>query len=402
MKSKKWSNHLWVVLIVVATIVGVAGPALAQMSTAPVSHTQERLRRTEWRVMDVLAQLYGETDFSPAATYMVQNPGYSGNPNIAFIPLSLGNVYLNRYEWRNHIADLERSIASLEWVAENHRIWGERWLSAPVVSYLDLSILRLEGRSDLLDFQDRIARLRDLALQITQAEADKRLTDDFPYLPYNSSLTGDSKAEENAWEASLLAAAANFLPDHPHAPAWDEKARQLAYDAITRPSDPADGRGVKTATVTEDFALSNHGFFPNPTYTAAAILMLQQGALAYKLTGREVPPEFDHNVQELYEAYKGYIGADLLWTLPSDPSGDATLFPFAFDPDLEGKALARRAEARSLWIATAPVQTIEVGDPLWAAVLNSKTVMFYMVGSYLWHFPPGSTTSPGKGEQGER
>ena len=341
--------------------------------------------------MDVLAQLYGETDFSPVAASMVENPGYAGNPNIVFIPLSLGNVYLNRFEWRNHTADLQTSIGWFEWVVDNHRLWGQRWLSAPVVSYLDLSVLRLNSHAGSADSEGRIARLRRNALRITEEEADARLTEAYPYLPYDSSTTGDSKAEENAWEASLLAAAANFMPEHAHAGAWDLKARQLAFDAITRACDPPDSGGVKTATVTEDFALSNHDFFPNPTYAAATLLLLGQGALAYRLSGREVPSEFEHNARELYAAYKGYVDEDLGWTISSDPSGDATLFPFAFDPYLEARAVARRVQARSLWVATQPVETMEVGDSLWAAVLNSKTVLFYMVGSYLWHFPPAST-----------
>lgn len=62
--------------------------------------------------MDVLAQLYGETDFSPV---MVENPGYAGNPNIVFIPLSLGNVYLNRFEWRNHTAVFFYMVGSYLW-----------------------------------------------------------------------------------------------------------------------------------------------------------------------------------------------------------------------------------------------------------------------------------------------
>lgn len=73
--------------------------------------------------MDVLAQLYGKTDFSPVASYMTENPGDAGNPNIVFIPLSLGNVYLNRFESRNHISDLRTSIDWLEWVAANHWLW---------------------------------------------------------------------------------------------------------------------------------------------------------------------------------------------------------------------------------------------------------------------------------------
>src|SRR5262249_33754319 len=345
--------------------------------------------------------LYGETDFSCVEAYMIANPDYAGNPNIVFIPLSLANVYLNRYEWGNDTADLQASLDWLEWVAGNHGLWGQRWLSAPAVSYLDLTLKRLERHGEVRDFADRVARLSAQALRITEDEADARLTDAFPYLPYDSSSTGDSKAEENAWEAALLAAAANFLPEHDHAGAWERKARQLAYDAISRPSDAPDRDGIKTATVTEDFALSNHGFFPNPTYTAATLLLLEQGAVAYHVSGREVPPEFRHNTSELYETYRSYLDEELHWTIPSDPSGDATLFPFAFDPDLETKAIARLAQAGSLWVETSPVETMEIGSPLWAAVLNSKAVYFYIVGSYLWHFPPAIGNAPAESEKGE-
>jgi hypothetical protein len=40
---------------------------------------------------------------------------------------------------------------------------------------------------------------------------------------------------------------------------------------------------------------------------------------------------------------------------------------------------------------------MEVGDPLWTAVLNSKVVMFYLMGSYLWHFPPSCATVADRG-----
>ena len=72
--------------------------------------------------MDVLAQLYGETDFTPVAADMVEDPDYAGNPNIVVIPLSLANVCLSRYEWRNHIADLETSIEWFERVVGSY-LW---------------------------------------------------------------------------------------------------------------------------------------------------------------------------------------------------------------------------------------------------------------------------------------
>jgi hypothetical protein len=353
-----------------------------------VASPEETLRVMEWTIMDRLARAYGSTKWSAVAVFLGSNAGYEGNPNIVFIPLSLGNVFVNRYEWRNDTADFERALEWFEWVAQSHWVWGHRWLAAPVVSYLDISLVRLRAACAPEGFADRIEAAWRTALALTGEEADARLTDEYPYRPYDSSATGDSKAEENAWEAGLLAAAANFLPEHPHASVWEEKARQLAYDAITRSSDPPDPMGVKTSTVADDFTLSNHGFFPNPTYSAATIELLLQAALAYHLTGRDVPPEFGHNVSGLYEAYRSYVDEDLQWIVPSDPSGEAALFPFAFDPEFEERLVRRGSANGYLWQATEPVAVMEVGVPLYTAVLNSKAVMFHLMGSYLWHFPP--------------
>ena len=92
------------------------------------------LRGEEWAIMDRLAQTYGSTDWSPVFEFLASNSEYAGNPNIAFIPLSLGNVSLNRYEWRHDTADFEQALQWFEWVAQGHRLWGHRWLAAPVVS----------------------------------------------------------------------------------------------------------------------------------------------------------------------------------------------------------------------------------------------------------------------------
>jgi len=352
--------------------------------------------------MDRLALAYGSTDWSAVSEFLASNPEYGGNPNIVFIDVSLGNVYLNRYEWGNDIADFEQSLERLEWVADNHWLWGRRWLAAPLVSYLDISLLRLRGGCVPPGYSSRLETVWARALDITAEEADARLTPDLPYGPYDSARTGDSKAEENAWEASLLAAAANFLPEHPHAAAWEAKARQLAYDTITRPSDPPDSDYVKTSTVEEDFTLSNHGFFPNPTYAAATIELLLQGALTYRLSGRRIPSEFGHNIADLYQAYKSYVDADLQWIVPSDPGGEASLFPFAFDSDLEDREVRCEFDNGYLWLPAEPVAVMELGDPLWTAVLNSKVVMFYLMGSYLWHFPPGPGSPPCESQSGGR
>ena len=224
--------------------------------------------------MDSLVQTYGATDWSAVVAWMIANPGNATNPNIVVIPLSLGNVYLNRYEAEGKIADFESALYLFEWTSSNYWLWGQRWLTPAVAHYLDVSAARLRLQSGAEAYADRIRYVWELAMAITEQEADARLSADLPYRntpgvggqdPYDSSVTGDTKGEENAWEAAILAAAANFLPDHPHAVDWDRRARQLAYDAITVPSDPPDLAGIKTATVPEDFALANHGTSRAPT-----------------------------------------------------------------------------------------------------------------------------------------
>jgi len=375
-----------------AILIGLAfSQAMAQETPIPLDRN---LQWQEWRVMDVLAEDYGDTDWASVAAYMGANAEDAGNPNIIFIPLSLGNVYLNRYECANHTLDFDRALEYVEWAVETHASWGDRWLSPPVVAYLDLTVLRMRAEADRAGESERVAALWSTAMILTEEEADRQLSSDDPQRPYDSSRAGNSNAEEYAWQAALLAAAANDLPNHAHQVLWDAKARELAYDAITTSSDPADARGVKTVTVSEDFNLDNRGLFPNPTSAAATIVLLREGALAYRLSGRDVPAEFEHNVAQLYQSYKSGIDENLNWTRPSSPAGNAALFPLAIDPQIEREAVRKSLGSGSLWVSTGPIETLQVGDSLWSATLNGKTVFFYTVGSYLWHFPPGVTAEP--------
>ena len=58
------------------------------------------------------------------------------------------------------------------------------------------------------------------------------------------------------------------------------------------------------------------------------------------------------------------------------------------------REVGRELENGYLWLPAEPVSVMEVGGPLWTAVLNSKVVMFYLMGSYLWHFPPEASRGP--------
>jgi hypothetical protein len=359
---------------------------------------QEALRKAEWKVMDILVETYGATDWSQVTERLLANPDDAGNPNIFVIPIALGNGFLNRFEASKDPSDSDQALRYFESVTGQYPLWKERWLTPSVVHALVISVNRVQTHCDQYSALPPVQRRRALILwrkvkAILKEEADYRLTVELPYTPYDSCFTGDTKAEENAWEAALFAAAANFLPDDPQAATWDEKARQLAYDAITRPSDPPDKSGIKTCTVAEDLTLSNHGFSPNPYYTGATLFLLTQGALAYRLADRPIPEEFTHNFQELSEKYDSYLGDDLSWTLPADPEGDGTIFPLVFDSRLEKEAVFRKLSRGYLWKPTPPVAVMGTGTDLWEAVQNSKVVLYYLMGSYLWHFPSKSPCS---------
>jgi hypothetical protein len=374
----------------------IGRPTVVRANEASSILAVDEVAEASSKIMGVLLHAYESTDWSLVERLMAEHPDAAGNANIMVVPISLGNAYLSRFDERHDIADFERGLAWLEWVAGRHDWWGRRWLTPAVAQYLAISTLRFATTHGSEDFQSRIFSVWDRCLAILEQEADLRLGADLPYRnslgvggddPYDSSLTGDTKGEENAWEAVVLAAAANLLPLHPHAVDWDRKARQLAYDAITTPSDPPDAFGIKTTTVPEDFDLANHKRFPNPYYMAATIFLLCQGALSYRLAGQSVPPEFSHNVGPLFSRYLTYVDEDLNWTIESHPAGDASLFPFAFDPTFELEVIRKKSEIGHLWEATAPVAVLHDGDELWRAIQNGKVVLYHLMGSSLWHVP---------------
>jgi hypothetical protein len=300
---------------------------------------RQTMRESQIRVMNIFAQNYGGADFSLVTNDLESHPEDPANAAIMSIPLSLANVYLNRYEvgWKK--ADLERSLQIFEWVASRRDLWGGREESGSVVSYLDISVARLRVECDVGEFESRIEELWRTAMAITEAEAQALLeaisVPDHP-CRLESTLGACTlrilPVDSEQWQvsrASLLAAASSFLPEDPRSQAWGEGARRFAV-AQTDPSVSA-------------------------CEAAEADLVLAQGALSYHLAGGAVPSEF---------------GA------------------------VSGTAAARRTASNCPSFITyrtpGPVEVVEPGDSLATALADSRVVAFYLSERYLWQFPPGS------------
>jgi hypothetical protein len=316
-----------------------ASATLAISANGKPGQRRRAMRESQIRVMDIFAQNYGGADWSPVTSDLESHPADPANTAFMSIPLSLGNVYLNRYEVGWNKADLERSLGMFEWVASNRELWGGREGSGSVVSYLDISLTRLRAECDVGGFESRIEELWRTAMAITEAEAQALLQaigePDRPCRLESTLgactlriLPVDSE-QRQASRASLLAAASSFLPDDPRSPAWGESARRFAVAA------------------------------PDSSFSACeaaeADLVLAQGALSYRLAGGDIPSEFG--------AVSGTVAARR--TASSCPS-----------------FLAYRT--------TGPVEVVEPGDSLATALADSRVVAFYLLERFLWQFPPGS------------
>ena len=106
---------------------------------------------------------------------------------------------------------------------------------------------------------------------------------------------GDTKAEENGWEADVLAAALGLFPDDALAEKWFERMRLFAVNSYSHSSDALNGNAIdpdyNSTTVADlykgnnlyaDYTLQNHNLF-HTSYQNVVMQELGEAALALQL-----------------------------------------------------------------------------------------------------------------------
>ena len=216
---------------------------------------RQALRETQLRMMDEFARAYAGADWSAVTIALAEHPRAADNPRIMSIFLSLGNVFLNRYELGHAAADLDRALTYFETVAGGSALWGQRPLAGSVVVYLGVSVSRLDGECDVGAFGSRVEELHRKVTEVAADEADAIA----PAEEYTEEYL-ETTAEEDAARAALYATAATLLPDDPRAAEWERDAGVLAM------------------------RISRAG-----AASAEAMLTLAQAELVYEASGRDVP-----------------------------------------------------------------------------------------------------------------
>jgi hypothetical protein len=227
----------------------------------------------------------------------------------------------------------EKAIGLLRFILPTHgaggkpcsdgKQWHAQWQSALWANSA--------GRGCWLLWDKLPADLQWLAARMICDEADR-----FIDQPPPSQVNNDTKAEENAWNSTVISLAYCMFPHHPHSEQWRTTAIRWAISSFARQADlnstaVYDGRTVaewlhgQGANIHDDYTLENHNRV-HPDYMNTVNICLYQREL-YEWAGKPVPQALDFNTTQVYATLKslslpdgGYIypnGQD--WGLRRNP-----------------------------------------------------------------------------------
>lgn len=150
--------------------------------------------------------------------------------------------------------------------------------------------------------EDQRASLAD----VIQYEANRLISLDVPYW---NGRGGDTKAEENAWNATIFFTAVAMMPAHPNVNLWKSKCSELMVSSYSKESDLkneniVDGKRTKDwlngFNAFENGSVSNHNHAGHPSYTARIQVILESFCVQ-PLAGQLVPEAADFNLNSTYD-----------------------------------------------------------------------------------------------------
>ena len=120
------------------------------------------------------------------------------------------------------------------------------------------------------------------------------------YRSIPTGYAGDTKAEENGWEADVLAVTLGLFPNDVLAPQWFARLREFAINSYSQKDDATDNTVIdpdydnktvknlyKGQNLYDDYTLQNHNYF-HTSYQNVVIQELGEAALALKLFQQEL------------------------------------------------------------------------------------------------------------------
>jgi hypothetical protein len=121
---------------------------------------------------------------------------------------------------------------------------------------------------------------------------------------------GDTKGEEIAWAAKILALAECMYPENSNASAWREKLEYMLISATSTPEDIDSNEVIDGYVVSEildgsninsDGTVVNHGLY-HIDYMTTIIEEMAETVLVFSLAGKEIPKAASFNLDLIFDA----------------------------------------------------------------------------------------------------
>ena len=270
----------------------------------------------DWKNVDVLPILYLSREQAENGIRPIAHAIYCIGLSLYYDYYDEEIVGLPRKDAQAMCIKLIRSV--VEEHRSNHpdsqedRYWGDSWQSPLWAENIALSAWLLRDAIA----PETYAKVERMVLD----EADT-LTNDFEIPFYRNSageivFPGDTKGEEIAWMAKILALACFMFPDSEKKPDWNDKLERMLVSATALPEDVGSERIVDSrkvgemidgSNVNEDGTVVNHDLI-HIDYMATILEEMGDTIAVYRIAGEPVPEAASFNLDRIYQ---GLICTDL-------------------------------------------------------------------------------------------
>lgn len=204
---------------------------------------------------------------------------------------------------------------------------GKYWGSVSTDDYVwESSLWAMSvAYSAFFQWNDLTVQQREYIRNLLVAECQYELQRTIP-----TGYVGDTKAEENGWEADVLAATLGLFPDDSLAPMWFERMRPFAINSYSHRNDANDETVIDSGydqkrvrdlyiapNLYDDYTLQNHNYF-HTSYQNVVIQELGEAALALELFQTEGNKKQVWNTNALMHNCEAVFDRVLAWLALAD------------------------------------------------------------------------------------
>lgn len=246
------------------------------------------------------------------------NGGIRGTAGIALAYAVLVREFPGAPEYKRRLAHLQ---ATLKFAEETHQSGpagyvatdGKKWGAYAGIDKKDKRIWQSAMWAATMGFAAALTEKQlDPAVvagckKVIAAEADLLST-----IPPPTGFRSDSKGEENAWNTSVPALAAAWMPNDSRAGKWLLTAKLYLANTYSVPADTTGPlkKWISTQTLFPSFAMENHGFY-HPSYQAVAGMSMGDTYAMVRFVNpqlcKQLEPFTGHNVLAVWNFIKDIV-----------------------------------------------------------------------------------------------